>query len=622
MSDYSVILSKEFDESKHPRGEHGRFGHEMGGSSASSVSEESGSVTLEQKTRTRRVIDGAKKAWNSAKPVLAFTALLFGPALAALAIGAALEHAFPSKPYRGVYGSSDEATRARARAQQRQRERDQQEARGEYRGQETRSRGTTVEDPAQTKVRMEHGIKASHIMALYLRAGTLGEKDAAHAALVRMGIDPAKYAKMLLKASQAEMKAAFAALDHLITENEADAILNALLDTMSADDAQKILDNAGKIGPDLRKVNMNNLVKEWSGLANSMRRIDVSDLATRWLVIGETLAKTSHYDPGQPRDDHGRWSDEGGHRSSTFISGGGEGAGGPAYGSKDKPWRDMNDKGERIGRYKQLLSELHTMASDVFNPRQEWAEEKLARLNELKTNHEGAITDDERKRAWQSLMQSVGDIHDNERRKDQARPLTEAERLARAGDQLLQQASQPGRGTGDNFATQQNNQRINEERAAAQRRADEARRTQQAGQPAYTQADKEAVDREVARVKAARETADFEARFARATESVARDNQTRSIMTGIGNTLGHAARSTYYAQELVRGLAGGTASALSGNYLEAGRALMDARSDLSQLRSSLSGLSSEGAFVVSRALRAINGSVKNTKEGLDYAQNL
>jgi hypothetical protein len=220
-------LAKYWDESKHPRGEHGRFSGGGGSSSTDSAPQS------QHRSRLQGLFDRATAAWGSAKPVLGKVASLVGRDEAlgiAIAIVAGATMAATNR--------SNSEWQARFRSQ------------GDQRSRSSRSHATAHEHPAAAEVRMKHGAKAAAIMALYLKPGTPGEKAAAEAALRRMGIDPSAFAKLLrMMKANSNWKAAFASLDHLLTEDEAEQILAALLKHIHPAVAQQILDNAKALHP-------------------------------------------------------------------------------------------------------------------------------------------------------------------------------------------------------------------------------------------------------------------------------------------------------------------------------------------------------------------------------------
>lgn len=242
-------LSKAWEESKHPRGYHGRFGSGGGGDSSAgadgaaggdSAQDDAEPASEQQRSRVQGVIDGAKKVWNDARPVLGQIAVMVGT----MAISYAIGHFVTT----GIQRSAD---RARARAQARSNYQHQwdeyQRNRERYRQDGGRGGGratsTSHDEPGVAAARAQHGAKAAAIMALFLRGGTPGERAAAEAALRRMGIEPTKFSKVwkiLLKAG----KSPFDALDHLLTEKEAGLILNAVLHNLTSDQAEELIRRA------------------------------------------------------------------------------------------------------------------------------------------------------------------------------------------------------------------------------------------------------------------------------------------------------------------------------------------------------------------------------------------
>jgi hypothetical protein len=178
------------------------------------------------KTRLNRAFAAASTAWGSAKPVLA--------AVADVATGIALSVAMAAVIHRtiNVRAYAREAAYARARAQA---EREAESAfQGGYESFHHPHRRTTETD-AEKAVRIKHGMKAAKVMALYLRAGTPGEKAAAAEALRRMGIDISDFVKFAKAAN------IWSALDPFLTEAEAKSILQALLANLHHHDADALL---------------------------------------------------------------------------------------------------------------------------------------------------------------------------------------------------------------------------------------------------------------------------------------------------------------------------------------------------------------------------------------------
>jgi hypothetical protein len=180
----------------------------------------------EQQTRLKRAFSAATSAWGSAKPVLS--------AVADVAVGIALSVAMAAVLHRAinVHAYAREAARARARAQARAQSESAYEQAYESFYQPHRR---TVETDAEREVRLKHGMKAAKVMALYLRAGTEGEKAAAAEALRRMGIDISDFVKFAKAAN------IWNALDPFLTEAEAKAILAALLANLHHHDADALL---------------------------------------------------------------------------------------------------------------------------------------------------------------------------------------------------------------------------------------------------------------------------------------------------------------------------------------------------------------------------------------------
>lgn len=239
-----------WDESKHPRAADGKFG--AGGGSGEKAS-------TEQKSKVSSLLDRAKSAWDTAKPVLGAIFSVIGQfvlgAAVPLIIGA-LAHRFrghryrhdPNQKWQGkTWAEWEQYYRSSQQGGQEWKDAYEQFRRHGYSGRgDQKARSTHVEDPAAAAVRAAHGAKAAHIMALYLRAATPGEKAAAQAALSRMGIETSKFGK-------AARDSLWAALDPWLTEEEAQAILDALLDQLTPEQAEKILACADKIDPTLTK---------------------------------------------------------------------------------------------------------------------------------------------------------------------------------------------------------------------------------------------------------------------------------------------------------------------------------------------------------------------------------
>jgi hypothetical protein len=182
----------------------------------------------EQQSRLKRAFAAATSAWGSARPVLS--------AVADVAVGVALTAAMGAVLHRtiNVHMRTREAAYARARAQA---EREAESAfHSGYESFHHPHRRTTETD-AEREVRIKHGMKAAKVMALYLRAGTAGEKAAAAEALRRLGIDISDFVKF------AKFAAAnfWSALDPFLTEAEAKSILQALLANLHHHDADALL---------------------------------------------------------------------------------------------------------------------------------------------------------------------------------------------------------------------------------------------------------------------------------------------------------------------------------------------------------------------------------------------
>jgi hypothetical protein len=207
-----------------------------------------------QQSRLKRAFTAAAAAWGSARPVLTEVGRVAGGIALAAALSVASHHLVVRPAERAYAGAYARAERARAggpsdataqRASQRQRYEQaraqaEREAAGaydafsqrfqqqqSYQQEHTRRQHSVygrkdVESDAERKMRLDHGIKAARILTLYLRAGTEGEKQAAAAALHRMGIDVTRYSK----AAKASI---WSLLDPFITEAEARAILAALV---------------------------------------------------------------------------------------------------------------------------------------------------------------------------------------------------------------------------------------------------------------------------------------------------------------------------------------------------------------------------------------------------------
>lgn len=601
-------LVGEFGKFNPNHGEGGRFASAPGGSSGASEDEMHGPAkpaTPEQKTRVRKIVDGAKKAWKSAKPVLGVVLqILAGAAIGgALGLGvAAAEDYVNRRSRRREYEWSSKEEGDNFWREFREAHRNAYgDSRRQQSGESTRrARSTTVETEGETKIRIDHGMKAAKVLAIYIRASSPGEKAAAAHALQNMGIDVSKYAKRLAKAmSKDQIIALFSELDKFMSDDEAEAVLEALIETMDQDGVKAVVDHANQLGPDVAK------------------RIDASEVAKRWTEIACNLEKHNPYH--DPRT--GEFTDAG-HAGNTITGSEGQYGAGRAFGDalRDKRWQHIVDPEDREERYIEIQEELAHIRDDPNSPgaARNYATQLLNHWTNLEQQKATARSEDAIDAIDEKLMESVGKANDkllsDRRSRDFQARVEEAQKNP-------EPPGQPGKGAGDNLqaaqaaaeaaraAREAYNAKVKQE-AIDRQNAERAGRTYQERTQGFTQGDQEAVNREIARVRAARAEADFESNFRYETASVSKDTD-KSILAQVGNTLGHAARSAYYAQELVRGLAGGTASALSGNYLEAGRALMDARSDLQHLRASIQGLSSEGSSVVTRSLRAIQRTVRN-----------
>jgi hypothetical protein len=239
-----LAKAREFDEGKVHRDNRGRFSSGSGGTSEGGASE-GDEPTTGQKSRFSRFIDAAKAKWQSAKPVLASIAFGVGSlGIVAAVIAAAEAHRARSErihqaEFRAAF---DRAMHGGAWRQARQEQ----------------AASRTDETDAQTAVRLAHGVRAARAMALYERPGTPGEKAAAAAALERMGVDVSRYAKA---AAQATI---WNALDHLISEDEASRILDALKDTLTAgeiDAAMHSMQDEDQIG----KAYNPDQLRDWRG---------------------------------------------------------------------------------------------------------------------------------------------------------------------------------------------------------------------------------------------------------------------------------------------------------------------------------------------------------------------
>jgi hypothetical protein len=181
-----------------------------------------------QQSRLSRAFTAAASAWGSAKPVLAQVAQVAGGLALSLAVSVAVSR-LPA-----IRAAAHAEARAQARAQAereaaRSWEQFHERFNQQYRAQQEHARRQhsvygrkDVETESERKMRLDHGIKAARILALYLRAATPGEKQAAAAALHRMGIDVTRYSK-------AAKPNIWSLLDPFITEQEARAILAALV---------------------------------------------------------------------------------------------------------------------------------------------------------------------------------------------------------------------------------------------------------------------------------------------------------------------------------------------------------------------------------------------------------
>jgi hypothetical protein len=192
-----VTIIEKYSETQ-PRDDHGRFSS-GGGAGAQRVQR---GADEEQHRRLDDLVRRVKQTWDDARPVLGTVAALAGDALLGLALAAVAAR---------------------------------------FKGPGRAPGGAPAPSPID-RVKAEHGVRAARILALYLRPGTAGEKAAAAAALRRMGIDVERYAKRLIKAGDA-----WALLDHLLTEDQASEILEAMLNMMNADEADSVLTHGDSI---------------------------------------------------------------------------------------------------------------------------------------------------------------------------------------------------------------------------------------------------------------------------------------------------------------------------------------------------------------------------------------
>jgi hypothetical protein len=146
-----------------------------------------------------------------------------------LALSAAMGVAMHRMHAQRAYARASARARARAQA-----EREAESAfQGGYESFHN-PRRQNVETDAERAVRLKHGLRAAKVLSLYLRAGTPGEKAAAAEALRRMGVDISDFVKFAKAAN------IWDALNVFISEDEAKAILQALLANLHHHDADAL----------------------------------------------------------------------------------------------------------------------------------------------------------------------------------------------------------------------------------------------------------------------------------------------------------------------------------------------------------------------------------------------